>query len=96
MKDNIGNPGVRNDDKVSENNDDIQTPGVKSEIAGVDAEIAVVAWVLYDALVYISIDKDEYSNETSDKDNYEISNREESHNNKIPSEGSYNANVRPN
>ena len=42
MKYDIGNPGFRDANKVSNNEDDTQNPGVKAKFAGVDAKIAGV------------------------------------------------------
>ena len=64
--------------RVSEKNGDSQTPGVKTEISGVDAEIAVVAWVLDESLVDIPVYGD--INNTSDEYNIEIDNCKEYHN----------------
>ena len=89
----IYNTGVHNSNKASLNDKNSNTPGVKSEIAGVNAKISGVTWVIYEALVYIPVDK--YINETLDEDNEEISNGKEFHNGKILSKDAYNPNVYP-
>ena len=81
--------------KVYDNNKDSPTLGLKSKIAGVDAEIAGLPQVIYEALT--DMPKNEYgdSNDTSYEENYEISNVKESHNEKISSEDAYHPNVHP-
>ena len=88
MQDDILNPGVCNAEKLSDNEDDSQT-------SGVDAEIAGVARVLYESLADMPIEEYKDRNGTSDEDNYKISNREESHNDKISSEYAYHPNFHP-
>ena len=64
--------------KLPENYDNSHTLGVKSEMAGVDAEISGVAWVLDDVLSDMAVEKD--IRDTSEEENRKISYSEESHN----------------
>ena len=69
---------------------------MKSEIIGVDAEIAGVARVIGKKIADTPIDKDKDSNDTSYEYNGEISNDKEYNNDKISSEDVYHPNVHSN
>ena len=68
---------MHNTDKVSENDNGSQTPGLKAEISGADAEISGVAPFLDKSHEDMPTEKEKDINNTSYEDKNKIRNKEE-------------------